>query len=253
MEILKYVPQIVLSLVAAFIVIRCFISLFSMRPAGRPKAVLINNASGKQLAISTYETSLGRAKTSDIMLASRYASRAHAVISRRKDGWFITDTASGMGTFVNGSKIAETTRIYHEDIISIGGVEYTFVAPHAQRNEDENFTHTETVNASAQAYVTNSATGYKYAIHGGNITIGRNPDNDIAIEDMTVSRHHAVIRYTDEGWQIIDTNSTAGVGVNGYKVHGMQALENGDEIMINKHSFVFNTEGERGGFFGKSR
>ena len=84
MKLLLYLPQILLCLVAIFIIVRCFVSLFSMRPAGKPKAVLINKQSGKKLAISTYETSLGRAKNSDIQLASSLASRSHAVISRRK-------------------------------------------------------------------------------------------------------------------------------------------------------------------------
>ena len=236
MKLLLYLPQILLSVMAIFIIARLFVSLFSMRPAGRPKAVLINRNNGKKLAISTYETSIGRGRSSDIQLASSLASRSHAVISRRKQGWFITDTESKTGTFVNGAQINEPTRIYHDDLISIGGVDYTFVAPHARRGDEQ---ATASSAEAAGGYIVNLATDYEYPIKNGRITIGRGADNDIAIDDITVSRQHAAVVYTDEGWCVIDRDSHAGVGVNGYKVHGSQPIEDGDTIMINTHSFVF--------------
>ena len=143
-----------------------------MRPAGKPKAVLINKDSGKKLAISTYETSLGRAKNSDIQLASTLASRSHAVISRRKKGWFITDTESKTGTFVNGEQTEGATRIYHGDVIGIGGVEYTFIAPHASREESE--APLRAANTAVRGELINLATDYEYPIQGGRLTIGRN-------------------------------------------------------------------------------
>lgn len=237
MKLLLYLPQILLSVMAVFIIVRCFVSLFSMRPAGRPKAVLINRTNGKKLAVSTYETSIGRGRSSDIQLASSLASRSHAVISRRKQGWFITDTESKTGTFVNGEQINEPTRIYHDDLISIGGVDYTFVAPHARR--EENGASSASSAVAVGGYILNCATNYEYPIKNGRITIGRNPDNDITIDDMTVSRQHAAVVYTDEGWCVVDRESHAGVGVNGYKVHGSQPIEDGDKIMINTHSFIF--------------
>lgn len=245
MKLALYIPQILLSVVAVFIIVRCFISLFTMRPAGRPKAVLINRMNGKKLAISTYETSLGRGRSCDIQLASNLASRSHAVISRHKDGWFITDTVSKTGTFVNGEEIAEPTKIYHNDVISIGGVEYTFIAPHARRDDEEK-EEMSTSEPEGESYVTNLSTGYKYRIHGGQLSIGRSEDNDVVIDDMMVSRHHAVIEHTADGWSVTDIDSKTGVGVNDYKVHGRQAIQDGDKIMINSHNFLFR-EKKKGG------
>ena len=250
MKLLLYLPQIILTLVAIFVIVRCFISLFSMRPAGKPKAVLINKDSGKKLAINTYETSLGRAKNSDIQLASTLASRSHAVISRRKKGWFITDTESKTGTFVNGEQTEGATRIYHGDVIGIGGVEYTFIAPHASREESE--APIQAANTAVRGGLINLATDYEYPIQGGRLTIGRNENCDVVIDDITVSRLHAVVQYTDEGWVVTDNESKAGVGVNGYRVHGSEPLADGDRIMINTHSFLFRdgTVGERRGARG---
>ena len=249
MKLLLYLPQIILTLVAIFVIVRCFISLFSMRPAGKPKAVLINKDSGKKLAISTYETSLGRAKSSDIQLASTLASRSHAVISRRKKGWFITDTDSKTGTFVNGEQTEGATRIYHGDVIGIGGVEYTFIAPHASRDEAA---VPAQANKGVRGELINLATNYEYPIENGKITIGRNDSCDVVIDDITVSRLHATVHYTDEGWVVSDNDSKAGVGVNGYRVHGSEPISDGDTIMINTHSFMFKdgTASERRGARG---
>lgn len=249
MKLLLYLPQIILTLVAIFVIVRCFISLFSMRPAGKPKAVLINKDSGKKLAISTYETSLGRAKSSDIQLASTLASRSHAVISRRKKGWFITDTDSKTGTFVNGEQTEGATRIYHGDVIGIGGVEYTFIAPHASRDEAA---VPAQANKGVRGGLINLATDYEYPIENGKITIGRNDSCDVVIDDITVSRLHATVHYTDEGWVVSDNDSKAGVGVNGYRVHGSEPISDGDKIMINTHSFMFKdgTASERRGARG---
>ena len=229
---------------AIFIIARCFASLFSMRPAGRPKAILLNRDNGKKLAISTYETSLGRAKNCDIQLASNLASRAHAVISRRKKGWFITDTGSKTGTFVNGEQIEGTTRIYHDDVISIGGVDYTFIAPHAGRNEGSEAE--KRANKNVGGVLINCATDFEYPIENGRITIGRSESNDVVIEDARVSRSHAVVMFTDEGWVVKDNDSQAGVGVNGYKVHDFEPIEDGDKIMINTHSFIFKEKASKG-------
>lgn len=229
---------------AIFIIARCFASLFSMRPAGRPKAILLNRDNGKKLAISTYETSLGRAKNCDIQLASNLASRAHAVISRKKKGWFITDTGSKTGTFVNGEQIEGTTRIYHDDVISIGGVDYTFIAPHAGRNEGSEAE--KRANKNVGGVLINCATDFEYPIENGRITIGRSESNDVVIEDARVSRSHAVVMFTDEGWVVKDNDSQAGVGVNGYKVHDFEPIEDGDKIMINTHSFIFKEKASKG-------
>lgn len=232
-----------LCLAAIFIIARCFASLFSMRPAGRPKAILLNRDNGKKLAISTYETSLGRAKNCDIQLASNLASRAHAVISRKKKGWFITDTGSKTGTFVNGEQIEGTTRIYHDDVISIGGVDYTFIAPHAGRNEGSEAE--KRANSNVGGVLINCATDFEYPIENGRITIGRSESNDVVIEDARVSRSHAVVMFTDEGWVVKDNGSQAGVGVNGYKVHESEPIEDGDKIMINTHSFIFREKANK--------
>jgi pSer/pThr/pTyr-binding forkhead associated (FHA) protein len=49
-------------------------------------------------------------------------------------------------------------------------------------------------------------------------TLGRAPDNDIIVEDPKVSRHHAVIAFTEERYSITDLESANGTFVNGIRV-----------------------------------
>ncbi len=245
MKLLLYVPQVLLSLIAVFIIVRSFISLYSMRPAGRPKAILLNKFDESRILLTTYETSFGRGRSCDVQLSSQLASRAHAVISRRKKGWFITDTNSKSGTYVNGERITEPVQIYHDDNISMGGVDYVFIAPHARK--DSRISYRDKVKITGEeSYIINKATGYKYSIEDGQLTIGRSDANDIVISDPRVSRSHALIQRTSDGWFVVDTDSAAGVGVNGYKVNGREELSDGDVIMINTHQFLFRLK-KRGG------
>lgn len=48
--------------------------------------------------------------------------------------------------------------------------------------------------------------------------VGRETDNDIVAADQSVSRHHAEIRATGDGWEVVDLGSTAGTWVGGQRV-----------------------------------
>lgn len=51
-------------------------------------------------------------------------------------------------------------------------------------------------------------------------TIGRAPENDLVLNDKSVSRHHAIIRFKEDGYYIKDQNSTAGIKMNGQRIAG---------------------------------
>lgn len=49
----------------------------------------------------------------------------------------------------------------------------------------------------------------------GELTIGRDPSNDIMVDSSTVSRRHALVRSTADGWLLMDAGSSNGTYVNG--------------------------------------
>ncbi len=66
------------------------------------------------------------------------------------------------------------------------------------------------------------------------ITIGRGRDCDIILDEHQVSRQHARLQQTPEGWMLLDLGSTNGTRVNGLSLtpHEPYALQQGDRISL---------------------
>jgi pSer/pThr/pTyr-binding forkhead associated (FHA) protein len=74
------------------------------------------------------------------------------------------------------------------------------------------------------------------------ITIGRDRSNDIVIENLAVSRHHAkIFQHQDQAFFIEDLKSGNGVFVNKQKIT-KEMLSHNDEILVGKHTLVFMNE-----------
>jgi hypothetical protein len=69
--------------------------------------------------------------------------------------------------------------------------------------------------------------------------LGRSRECDVVLEDSGISRRHAEIRPSAEGWTITDLGSTNGVRVNGAAVHASRPLALGDRIELGSTEIVF--------------
>ncbi|MBU0698497.1 MAG: FHA domain-containing protein [Proteobacteria bacterium] len=85
----------------------------------------------------------------------------------------------------------------------------------------------------------------KYRIEKGqSLTIGRKESNDIPIENLAVSGHHAKIDSVGDGFLLTDLQSKNGSFVNKALVSS-HWLKEGDNILIGKHTLIFSyDEGE---------
>ena len=72
----------------------------------------------------------------------------------------------------------------------------------------------------------------------GETTIGRSPDCGIFLDDVTVSRKHAVVSERDGAFGVEDQGSLNGTFVNRKRVESAQ-LEDGDELQIGKYRLTF--------------
>ncbi len=70
------------------------------------------------------------------------------------------------------------------------------------------------------------------------MTIGRKPDNDITIDNLAISGHHARIDKTGSAFVLNDLQSTNGTFVNNKKI-ASHSLNHGDNIQIGKHLVLF--------------
>ena len=81
--------------------------------------------------------------------------------------------------------------------------------------------------------------GMQFALTGAQkISIGRSSDSQVFLDDVTVSRKHAVIEFVNNAWTLSDAGSLNGTYVNKHRVIST-ALTNGDEVQIGKFRFAF--------------
>ncbi len=81
--------------------------------------------------------------------------------------------------------------------------------------------------------------GETFHPQGPRTTIGRSPDCGIFLDDVTVSRKHAVLVESDGRFSIEDQGSLNGTFVNRRRIDGTQALGDGDEVQIGKYRLTF--------------
>ncbi|MEF8833838.1 MAG: FHA domain-containing protein [Halofilum sp. (in: g-proteobacteria)] len=87
----------------------------------------------------------------------------------------------------------------------------------------------------------------EYELDKEQMTIGRKADNDIQIDNLAVSGHHARILTILNDSFLEDRNSTNGTSVNGSRIR-KHALQDGDAIMIGTHLLTYSNEAaSRGG------
>lgn len=82
--------------------------------------------------------------------------------------------------------------------------------------------------------------GARFLLDAPEVTSGRHPDSDIFLDDVTVSRRHAVFQFDGSGYTVKDVGSLNGTYVNRRSVDSA-ALRNGDEVQIGKYRFVYYT------------
>ncbi|MGH2767937.1 MAG: FhaA domain-containing protein [Actinomycetota bacterium] len=86
---------------------------------------LIEEGGRRPFLLETDRATIGRLSSCEIVVPDPNASRRHAEVVRRQDGWWITDLGSTNGTLVNGRLIKER-RLESGDLIRIGHSELEY-------------------------------------------------------------------------------------------------------------------------------
>ncbi|HEX6679526.1 MAG TPA: FHA domain-containing protein [Gaiellaceae bacterium] len=110
-----------------------------------------------------------------------------------------------------------------------------------EENGDENGPLDE-IAAEGPALVVRSGggrAGEHFIPQGEQTTIGRSPDNDIFLDDVTVSRKHAVLAQDGNQFLIEDLGSLNGTFVNRRRIESPTRLESGDEVQVGKYRLSF--------------
>jgi hypothetical protein len=80
--------------------------------------------------------------------------------------------------------------------------------------------------------------GESFAIEGERLSVGRRPDSDIFLDDVTVSRDHALLVRRGTDWYLDDCGSLNGTYVNRGRIESHR-LQDGDELQIGKYKLAY--------------
>ncbi|HUN58781.1 MAG TPA: FHA domain-containing protein, partial [Candidatus Binataceae bacterium] len=76
-----------------------------------------------------------------------------------------------------------------------------------------------------------------FALSADRVSVGSAPDNDLRIADSSVSRRHALLERTTDGYRLSDRTSTNGTYVNGRRISAAVILREGDEVRFGGRSY----------------
>ena len=81
--------------------------------------------------------------------------------------------------------------------------------------------------------------GESFPVGGERMSIGRRPDSEVFLDDITVSRDHALLIRRSGHWYLDDCGSLNGTYVNRSRIESHR-LEEGDEVQIGKYKLTFH-------------
>jgi hypothetical protein len=81
--------------------------------------------------------------------------------------------------------------------------------------------------------------GARFLLDADLTTVGRHPNADIFLDDVTVSRRHAEFLRTGKDFQVKDLGSLNGTYFDGNRIDGVAALSDGSEVQVGKFRLTF--------------
>ncbi len=82
-----------------------------------------------------------------------------------------------------------------------------------------------------------AAFGESFIVYDSPVTLGRDRDADVSLDDLAASRRHAQVVPHDDGHAIVDLQSSNGTFLNGERIDQKVPLKDGDIIGIGTHLF----------------
>jgi ABC-type multidrug transport system ATPase subunit len=176
---------------------------------------------------------IGRDAAADVVVLDSAASRQHAVLRLEGAGWVYEDRGSSNGSFLDGHRVSRMP-VDRPLILALGsedggGCRIRLVPPAPRGAPDA---HTPTVPVFSGG---SSAPGMFTGTYrtSSRVRIGRALDNDIVVDDLLASRHHAELRTAHDGaYELVDLGSHNGTYVDGRRVAGRTRLRDGALVAV---------------------
>jgi len=190
---------------------------------------------GRRIALEAAEMTIGRGRTNDIIIQDNEVSRVHCRLVRVLDDYEIHDLDSTNSTYVNGQPVeAGGWLLSAHAIVELGdSITFEYIPSGVG-------TTTRTPVAPSQmrekSYIIIKQASLPqpeiYRLERPSISIGRDVDNDIILQEAEVSRHHLRLVLTKDGYAIEDLNTMNGTWVNDRRLQEQVLLKMTDMIRI---------------------
>lgn len=207
----------------------------------------------QQYPIPEGEAAIGSDAASFVTLAGSGVAPRHMVLRRQGDGQVAVQLGhADVEVHINGVRLGpQPTPLLHGDKIVIAGHELRFV-------DEERAGSTQFVRSDALPGMGKIATpvpkrpptaatggrlvcltdGREYTMSGASLVFGRDASCDVVVPDRSVSRRHAEIKGTAEGYVLLD-KSANGTFVNGKRIVESRVLVRADVVRVGDHEFRF--------------
>lgn len=169
---------------------------------------------------------IGQDKANDLRLTGKGVSPFHAEIQRQQTQYFLLDSGSEKGTFVNGERIHERYQIRHKDTLTLGGLDIQVFDPN--RSSIQQAVQSQWFIQVLQG----ENAGKKYAL-SGSMTFGRSVKCELSFNHDELSRRHCEFFIKNNELAVKDLGSSNGVYLNHKKVTTAK-LQPGDQLQMGK-------------------
>lgn len=230
----------------------------------------------KRIELNREVTRLGRDPEGEVVIdiAAAVVSRRHAEIKKTGEKFFISDLKSFNGTLVGGKRITETVQLCDGDEIQLGAggpllrlADPAHPAP-AQRPLGAPTPSQQAIPSAfgqiaamaGQTIVSTGTGSLTPTTPAGSsepqllarlsfdtrpqLSVGRAPDNDLRLDGLQISNHHARFARDNGSVTVEDAGSTNGVYVNGERIGGRHPVQLSDVIQIGP--FVLQADAHQG-------
>ena len=207
---------------------------------------------GKRHPIPPGESAIGSDSNGFIALQGESITSRHLLIQGTADGQAAVRRADDSAeTHINGVHLGpQPTPLLHGDKIELGGYELLFVDE--RRSGSTQFVSAEELakyqplgakrsqgaGGASNGRLVSLTDGREYTIVGSPLVLGREAGCDVVVTSKRVSRRHAEIVATPQGYLLRDT-STNGTFVNGERIDGERVLRRADVVRVGDDEFRF--------------
>jgi len=218
-------------------------------PADQRPRLVASLPSGltREYTLTEASATIGRQASCDIVLDDDAVSRLHARVDRTDEGFVLTDLGSVNGLRVNGERT--THRLLEPgDVVHIGECVLRFEASVDAVTRETRRGRATLMDIRMPVLAEEGDVGPRVAVHtpertwevplpSDRLTIGRESDNDVALDEGGVSRYHAVVERRGALWTVRDLNSSNGTWVGPARI-ARTVLNDGESFRIGSASFV---------------